>query len=147
MKRWRRGTGGLSLLTFQWNTLKREVFDVGNAVTQIGEFVGRCDSCGDTIYDYQNRYLVKIGKQDFTLCPCCCIRIDRKRPPKTNGLAVREYTDEEFADFLTWVQQDAYAYGAFDSYGGMAYPNTYLGWLKWFGEEEAEKALEGMNNG
>jgi hypothetical protein len=50
---------------------------------------------------------------------------------------VREYTDTEFADFLTWVQQDAYAYGAVDGYGQMVYPNTYAGWLKWFGEEES----------
>ena len=108
---------------------------MGDAVKQTGEFVGRCDSCGDAIYDYQNSYLVTIGKQELMLCPCCCIRVYRKRPPKSKGLQVREYTDEEFADFLTWVQQDAYSYGAIDGYKEMAYPNTYYGWLKWFGEE------------
>ena len=101
------------------------------------QFIGRCDSCGDQIYSYQTRYLVTIGKKDFELCPCCCIRVAGEPKYKTNGLCVHNYSDEEMADFLTWVQQDAYAYGAIEGYDSTVYPNTYAGWLKWFGEEES----------
>lgn len=79
---------------------------MGDAVKQTGEFVGRCDSCGDAIYDYQDHYLVTVGKQNLMLCPCCCIRVSRKRPPMTRGAIVREYDDVEFADFLTCSTSD-----------------------------------------
>lgn len=101
------------------------------------QVIGKCDICGDTMYSFQTTYYFSIKGKAFRVCPCCCIQISGEPKYKSNGMCLRNYTDEEMADFLTWVQQDAYAYGAVDGYGGMVYPNTYAGWLKWFGEEES----------
>lgn len=38
----------------------------------VRKFIGRCESCGDAIYDDDNSYSVNLGGATLTLCDRCC---------------------------------------------------------------------------
>lgn len=105
---------------------------------QIGEYLGRCYYCDCNIYDYETRFIV----HGELVCGACCV-IEFPIPKnRTKGIDIRLSSDEDFADFLTFVQQDAYSY-ADGMKEKMDYPSGTTEWLKYFGEpSEDDQGLD-----
>lgn len=57
------------------------------------QFIGRCDSCGAALYDYNVCYDATIGHMDVMLCSQCC-----KKHAASAGL--NEFSTEDLVDEL-----------------------------------------------
>lgn len=81
----------------------------------------RCNSCR-----YQNDF-------EFHACHICHMEKDMYKPKKTNADCIRGMSDEDLADFLSGIEQDAFCASTYLKDG--TYIDSWDDWLK----QEADK--------